>query len=248
MFNLSGKNAFVTGASRGIGRAIALALASQGASVAIHFNANEAAAREVEKLIAAQGGSTLLVQADAREGAALQAAWKRAEAELGAMDILVNNAGIIKNSFLMMTSEDSWDEVLDVNLKAAFILSKIAARTFARKKSGRIINIASQAAQMGDVMRASYCASKAGLIGLTKATARELAGQNVTCNAIAPGFIETDLLAQSDDAKRDAQKKLVPLARFGRVEEVAALAVYLASNEASYVTGQVLAIDGGLRI
>jgi 3-oxoacyl-[acyl-carrier protein] reductase len=178
----------------------------------------------------------------------LQAAWKKAEAELGAMDILVNNAGIIKNSFLMMTSEDAWDEVVDVNLKAAFILSKMAARTFARKKNGRIINMASQAGQMGDILRASYCASKAGMIGLTKATARELAGQNVTCNAIAPGFIETDLLDQSDEAKRDAQKKLVPLSRFGKTEEVAALAVYLASDEAAYVTGQVFAIDGGLRM
>lgn len=248
MFDLIGKNAFVTGASRGIGRAIALALAQQGANVVIHFNANEGAAREVEQLIVAQGRSTLLVQADARDGAALQAAWKQAEGELGAMDILVNNAGIIKNSFLMMTSENAWDEVMDVNLKAAFVLSKIATRTFARKKSGRIINISSQAAQMGDVMRASYCASKAGLIGLTKATARELAGQNVTCNAIAPGFIETDLLSQSDEDKRDAQRKLVPLARFGKAEEVAALAVYLASDEAAYVTGQVFAIDGGLRM
>jgi 3-oxoacyl-[acyl-carrier protein] reductase len=248
MFNLSGKNAFITGASRGIGRAIALAFAAQGASVAVHYNANEDAARETQQLIAAQGGSTLAVQANARDGAALQAAWKKAEAELGAMDILVNNAGIIKNSFLMMTSEDAWDEVLDVNLKAAFILSKMAARTFARKKNGRIINMASQAGQMGDILRASYCASKAGMIGLTKATARELAGQNVTCNAIAPGFIETDLLDQSDEAKRDAQKKLVPLSRFGKTEEVAALAVYLASDEAAYVTGQVFAIDGGLRM
>lgn len=248
MFDLSGKNAFVTGASRGIGRAIALAFAAQGARVVVHYNTSEDAAREVEQLIVAQGGSTLVVQADARDGAALQAAWKQAEAQLGAMEILVNNAGLVKNSFLMMTSENAWDEVLDVNLKAAFILSKLAARSFARRKKGRILNIASQAGQMGDLLRASYCASKAGLIGLTKATARELAGQNVTCNAIAPGFIETDLLAQSDEAKREAQKKLVPLARFGSAAEVAALAVYLASDEAAYVTGQVFAIDGGLRM
>ena len=137
MFDLSGKNAFVTGASRGIGRAIAIALAKQGANVAIHFNTGDDAAGEVEQLVSAQGRSTLVAQADARDGAALQSAWKKSEAELGAMDILVNNAGIIKNSFLMMTSEDSWDEVLDVNLKAAFVLSKIASRTFARSGEGR---------------------------------------------------------------------------------------------------------------
>jgi 3-oxoacyl-[acyl-carrier protein] reductase len=248
MFDLSGKNAFVTGSSRGIGRAIALALAAQGANVAIHYNSREDAAREVAGLIEATGRSTLVVQADARDGQALQASWREAEAALGAIDILVNNAGLLKSSFLAMTSESAWDEVLEVNLKAAFLLSKCAARSMARRKAGRIINIASQAGQRGDVLRASYCASKAGLIGLTKATARELATQNITCNAIAPGFIETELLAGGDETKREAQRKLVPMNRFGTAEEVAALAVYLASDEAAYVTGQVYAIDGGLRM
>jgi 3-oxoacyl-[acyl-carrier protein] reductase len=146
-----------------------------------------------------------------------------------------------------MTSEATWDEVQDVNLKAAFLLSKAAARSMSRAKRGRIINISSQAGQMGDVMRAPYSAAKAGLIGLTKATARELAAQGITCNAIAPGFIETDMTT-GDEAKREAQRKLVPVARFGQPEEVAALAAFLASDEAAYITGQCFAIDGGLRM
>lgn len=247
MFNLHGKTAFVTGSSRGIGRAIAFALAAQGANVVIHYNSREEEAHEAAQEIERLGRSTLVVQADARDGEALQNAWKEAETQLGAIDILVNNAGMLKSSFLAMTSEGSWDEVLDVNLKAAFLLSKLAARSMARRKSGRVINISSQAGQMGDIMRAPYCAAKAGLIGLTKATARELANSGVTCNAIAPGFIETEIL-DGDDAKREAQRKLVPLGRFGSAEEVAALAVYLSSDEASYVTGQVFAIDGGLRM
>ena len=253
MFDLSGKTALVTGSSRGIGRAIALSLATQGANVAIHYNHREEEAREVANQIEALGRSTLVMQADARDGEALQSAWKETEAKLGAIDILVNNAGMLKTSFLAMTSESSWDEVLDVNLKAAFLLSKLAARSMARRRSvnfsgGRIINMASQAGQMGDIMRAPYCAAKAGLVGLTKATARELANSGITCNAIAPGFIETDILAESDEAKREAQRKLVPLGRFGNAEEVASLAVYLASDEAAYVTGQVFAIDGGLHM
>lgn len=247
MFDLSGKTALVTGASRGIGRAIALALAAQGADVALHYHTQEQAARAVADEIERSGRRAFLFAANARQGAELLNLWKSSEAALGGIDILVNNAGMLKNSFLAMTSEATWDEMLDVNLKAAFQLSKAAARAMSRRKSGRIINISSQAGQMGDVLRAPYSAAKAGLIGLTKATARELAASGVTCNAIAPGFIETDMTA-GDDARREAQVKLVPVGRFGQPPEVAALAVYLASAEAAYITGQCFAIDGGLRM
>jgi 3-oxoacyl-[acyl-carrier protein] reductase len=247
MFDLSSKTALVTGSSRGIGRAIALALAQQGADVALHYNSNEAAARAVQSEIESLGRRAFIFAADARDGEALKLLWNEAHSALGHLDILVNNAGLLKNSFLAMTSDASWDEVLDVNLKAAFQLSRLAAKAMNRQKSGRIINISSQAAQMGDVLRAPYSAAKAGLIGLTKSTARELAASGVTCNAIAPGFIETDMTT-GDDSKREAQRALVPLKRFGQPAEVAALALYLASDEAAYVTGQVFAIDGGLRM
>lgn len=245
MLDLTNKTALVTGSSRGIGRAIALALAGQGADVAIHYNTGENEAQSVADEIAALGRRAIIQAADARDGEKLAALWKNTEAELGPIDILVNNAGLLKNSFLAMTSEAAWDEVLDVNLKATFLLSKLAARSMSRRKSGRIINISSRAGEMGDVMRASYAAAKAGVLGLTKSTARELANSGITCNAIAPGFIETEMTA-GDETRREAQRKMVPLGRFGTPQEVAALAVFLAGDEAAYITGQTFGIDGGL--
>lgn len=247
MFDLSGKTALVTGGSRGIGAATVRALAQQGADVAFSYHTRADAAQGVVAEVEKAGRRAFAFAADARDMAQLQTLWKESEGALGQIDILVNNAGLLKTSFLAMTSEASWDEVLDVNLKAAFQLSKLAAKTMNRAKRGRIINVSSQAAQMGDIMRASYSAAKAGLIGLTKATARELAASSITCNAIAPGFIETDM-TQSDEARREAQRKLVPVGRFGTAEEVAALILFLASDEAAYITGQCFAIDGGLRM
>ena len=247
MFDLSGKTALITGGSRGIGAATARVFAQQGADIAISYHTREDAAQAVVTEIAQMGRRAFAFASDARDMAQLQALWKEAESALGHIDILVNNAGLLKNGFLAMTSEASWDEVLDVNLKGAFQLSKLAAKAMSRAKRGRIINISSQAAQMGDVMRAPYSAAKAGLIGLTKATARELAASGVTCNALAPGFIETDMTT-GDEARREAQRKLVPIGRFGKPEEVAALITFLASDEAAYITGQCFAIDGGLRM
>ncbi len=246
MFDLQKKTALVTGSSRGIGAAIALALASQGADVAVHFHSDEVAAREIASQIENLGRRATVLRADLRDSASIESLWREAEA-FAPLDILVNNAGGFSHSFLGFTSENAWDETLDLNLKSAFLLSKKAARAMNKRKSGRIINISSQAGQSGELMAAHYSAAKAGLLGLTKAAARELAASNVTCNAIAPGFIETELLS-SDEKKRGAQLALVPLKRFGKAEEVAALAVYLASDEAAYVTGQVFAIDGGLRM
>ena len=248
MFNLSEKSALITGASSGIGTAIAQTLAAQGASVLLHYHQNEEAALRAQSSIQENGGNAQCLQADLRNTEEVKVLWKNAESTFGKIDILVNNAGILQESLLALTSEDSWDEVMDVDLKAAFILTKSAARSMARRKWGRIINISSQAGQMGDVLRAPYSAAKAGLLGLTKSSARELAASGITCNAIAPGFIDTPLLHRANEAKLKAQLAMIPQRRFGTPEEVASLALYLASQEAAYVTGQVFAIDGGLRM
>ena len=248
MGQLEGKVAVVTGGSRGIGRAIALALAGEGAAVAVNYRVRADAAADVVAAIEGAGGKAIAVQADVRDADAVKALMKTAKAELGGVGILVNNAGVLRDNYLAFMSEAQWDEVVDTSLKAAFLCTKAASRMMMSARCGRIINISSDAALVGDMQRANYCAAKAGLLGLTRAAARELAPYGVTVNAIAPGIIETDMTADMAEDKRKTLVGLIPLGAFGQPEDVAAMALFLASDAARYVTGQVFPVDGGLSL
>ncbi len=246
MIDLSGKTAVVTGGSRGIGRAIALRLATQGADVCISYRGNAAAAEATVAEMAAMGRTAFAVQGDAAEPDAAKALIDAALARLDHIDILVNNAGITRDDLIMRMKPEDWNDVIATNLSGAFWTTKAATRPMMKARAGRIINITSVSGQAGQMGQANYSSAKAGLIGLTKATARELASRGITCNAVAPGFVLTELTADLDPKLLDAIKAQTPLARFGTPEEIASAVAFLASDEAAYITGQVLAVDGGL--
>jgi 3-oxoacyl-[acyl-carrier protein] reductase len=244
--SLENRVAVVTGASRGIGRAIALEFARRGAAVLVNYFASEQPAQEIVNQILAEGGKAVSAKADVSDYKQAQDLIKSTVDTFGGVDILVNNAGITRDTLIMMMSEDDWDKVQQTNLKSTFNCSKAAVRTMIRKRYGRIINITSVSGQMGNAGQTSYSASKAGQIGFTKALAREVASRNITVNAIAAGYIDTEIWSNVPDEARQAALSLIPLGRKGQPEEIAYAAAFLASDQAAYITGQVLGIDGGM--
>lgn len=244
--SLEGKIALVTGGSRGIGRAICTKLASLGAVVGINYVANPAAAEETLSIIKEAGGQGFTVQFDIAQATSVQTAIKDIIGTHGGLDILVNNAGITRDGLLARMKEEHWDAVLDTNLKGAFNCSKAAMRPMLKKRWGRIINISSVIGFLGNSGQVNYGAAKAGLIGLTKSMARELAARNVTVNCVAPGYIITDMTEELDEEVRDAIKAQIPLERLGKAEDVAASVAFLAGSDADYMTGQTLHVNGGM--
>jgi 3-oxoacyl-[acyl-carrier protein] reductase len=246
MLDLTGRTALVTGGSRGIGRAIVLRLATQGADVAFSYKGNEAAADATAGEVALLGRRALAVQADARSLEGADALVKQVLTAFGKVDILVNNAGITRDDLIMRMTSDMWSDVIDTNLSGAFYALKAVTRPMLKARQGRVINITSVSGQAGQMGQANYSAAKAGLIGLTKAAARELASRGITVNAVAPGFVLTELTQDLPEALMAQITERTPLGRFGTPEEIADAVAFLASDEAGYITGQVLAVDGGL--
>lgn len=243
---LNGKVAVVTGASRGIGKAIARKLAEQGAAVIINYNGSAGKAEEVKQEIISAGGIAETIQCNVADYDACEAFFKEIIAKFGRIDILVNNAGITKDGLLMRMSEEEFSGVIDVNLKGTFHCIRFASRQMMKQRSGRIINMSSVVGVAGNAGQINYAASKAGVIGMTKSAAKELAARGITVNAIAPGFIETDMTSVLSEKVKEETMRQIPLGRLGQGEDIAAAAAFLASEEAGYITGQVLHVDGGM--
>ncbi|ANF36524.1 3-oxoacyl-[acyl-carrier-protein] reductase [Bacillus sp. NEAU-CP5] len=243
---LNEKTAVVTGASRGIGRAIALDLAKNGCNVVVNYSGNEAKANEVVDEIKSLGQNAIAVKADVSNSEEVQNMMKEAVAAFSSIDILVNNAGITKDNLLMRMKENEWDDVININLKGVFNCTKAVTRQMMKQRSGRIINVSSIVGVSGNPGQANYVAAKAGVIGLTKSSAKELASRNITVNAIAPGFISTDMTDKLSKEVQDEMLKQIPLARFGDPSDISSVVTFLASEGSRYMTGQTLHIDGGM--
>lgn len=243
---LNEKTAVVTGASRGIGRAIALDLAKNGCNVVVNYSRNEAKANEVVDEIKSLGRNAIAVKADVSNSEEVQNMMKEAVAAFSSIDILVNNAGITKDNLLMRMKENEWDDVININLKGVFNCTKAVTRQMMKQRSGRIINVSSIVGVSGNPGQANYVAAKAGVIGLTKSSAKELASRNITVNAIAPGFISTDMTDKLSKEVQDEMLKQIPLARFGDPSDISSVVTFLASEGSRYMTGQTLHIDGGM--
>lgn len=243
---LKGKVAIVTGASRGIGRQIALTLASYGANVVVNYHGSLEKAKEVTSEIEAMGREAVLYQGNVADMDAMKAMVKETTKKFGRIDILVNNAGITKDNLLMAMKEEEFDQVLDINLKGSFICMKQVIRIMMKQRYGRIINLSSVSGRMGNAGQVNYSASKAGVIGMTKSLAREVGSRGITVNAVAPGFIDTDMTAVLKDEVKEAIMAGIPLKRVGNPEDIAEAVAFLASDKASYITGQVLSVDGGM--
>lgn len=245
---LSGKVALVTGAGRGIGKEIALTLASYGANVIVNYNGSKDKAEEVVNSIKEKGGQAVAVQCSVADYTACGIMITEMLAEFGHIDILVNNAGITKDNLIMKMSEEDFDQVIETNLKGTFNTIKHMYRIFLKQKSGRIINLSSVSGVLGNAGQANYAASKAGVIGLTKTVARELGSRGITVNAVAPGYIDTDMTNAMSNAAKEATIAQIPLRRVGSTKDVAETVAFLASEKASYITGQVISVDGGMAI